>query len=188
MFLFFDTETTGLPKDWKAPVTDVENWPRLVQLAWLTYDANGKKLDGNANIVKPDGFEIPEHASKIHGITTERAWGEGEFLDLVLKEFYGRLEMATVIIGHNITFDANIVGAEFIRAKLPAINPKPARICTMMGSRSYCALPRMKWPKLTELHQKLFGCAFEGAHDASSDIAATAKCFWKLVALGVIKI
>jgi hypothetical protein len=39
-----------------------------------------------------------------------------------------------------------------------------------------------------ELHRKLFGCDFEGAHDASFDVAATAKCFWELVRLGVIKI
>ena len=34
-YLFFDTETTGLPKNWKAPVTDTENWPRIVQIAWI---------------------------------------------------------------------------------------------------------------------------------------------------------
>jgi hypothetical protein len=41
MYLFFDTETTGLPKNWKAPVTDLNNWPRLVQLAFLLFDNNG---------------------------------------------------------------------------------------------------------------------------------------------------
>jgi len=30
MYLFFDTETTGLPRNWKAPVTDLDNWPRMV--------------------------------------------------------------------------------------------------------------------------------------------------------------
>ena len=33
MFLTFDTETTGLPKIFKADVSDSDNWPRLVQLA-----------------------------------------------------------------------------------------------------------------------------------------------------------
>ena len=31
-YLFFDTETTGLPKNYNAPITDTDNWPRLVQL------------------------------------------------------------------------------------------------------------------------------------------------------------
>ena len=36
-YLFFDTETTGLPRNWSAPVSDLNNWPRLVQIAWIFY-------------------------------------------------------------------------------------------------------------------------------------------------------
>ncbi|MDR2775998.1 MAG: 3'-5' exonuclease, partial [Tannerella sp.] len=73
MYLFFDTETTGLPKNWKAPVTNVDNWPRLVQLAFLTYDNSGEKIAAGDFIIKPIGFVIPSDISKVHGITTERA-------------------------------------------------------------------------------------------------------------------
>lgn len=59
MYLFFDTETTGLPKRWNAPVTDLENWPRLVQLAWIMYDDRGNMLESRDVIVKPEGFTIP---------------------------------------------------------------------------------------------------------------------------------
>jgi hypothetical protein len=31
-YLFFDTETTGVPKDYKAPSSDTDNWPRLQEL------------------------------------------------------------------------------------------------------------------------------------------------------------
>ncbi|PJB57251.1 MAG: 3'-5' exonuclease, partial [Bacteroidetes bacterium CG_4_9_14_3_um_filter_41_19] len=34
MFLIFDTETTGLPQRYDAPLTDFDNWPRMIQLAW----------------------------------------------------------------------------------------------------------------------------------------------------------
>ncbi len=37
-YVFFDTETTGLPLNWKAPVTELENWPRLIQLAYIVYN------------------------------------------------------------------------------------------------------------------------------------------------------
>ena len=67
MYLFFDTETTGLPKNWKAPITDLENWPRLVQLAWLVYDNIGNKISTKNFIVKPSGFIISEESTKIHG-------------------------------------------------------------------------------------------------------------------------
>jgi DNA polymerase III subunit epsilon len=73
MYLFFDTETTGLPKNWKAPVTDLNNWPRLVQLAYLLYDSNGNKISEGDHIIKPDDFIIPEDASRVHGISTEMA-------------------------------------------------------------------------------------------------------------------
>ena len=76
-YLFFDTETTGLPRNWDAPVSDVNNWPRLVQLAFLIYDEKGIKVSGGDFIIKPDGFKIPSDASNIHGITTERANLEG---------------------------------------------------------------------------------------------------------------
>ena len=29
MYIVFDTETTGLPKDFSAPITDFDNWPRI---------------------------------------------------------------------------------------------------------------------------------------------------------------
>ena len=78
MYLFFDTETTGLPKRWNAPVTDLENWPRLVQLAWIMYDDRGNMLESRDVIVKPEGFTIPPEASRVHGITTlvarEKGW------------------------------------------------------------------------------------------------------------------
>ena len=64
MYLFFDTETTGLPRNWKAPVTDLNNWPRLVQLAYLLYDNKGNKISGGDFIIKPNGFTIPTDASK----------------------------------------------------------------------------------------------------------------------------
>ena len=65
MYLFFDTETTGLPKRWNAPVTDLENWPRLVQLAWIMYDDRGNMLESRDVIVKPEGFTIPPEASRV---------------------------------------------------------------------------------------------------------------------------
>jgi DNA polymerase III epsilon subunit-like protein len=186
--LIFDTETTGLPKNWKAPLTDLENWPRLVQFASQTYDRTGRLLRQYTAIVKPDGFEVPAKASEIHGITHERALAEGCRLQDVLQVFHEDVTCADILVGHNIEYDKNIMGSELIRAKFPAINPPRRKICTMKESVQLCALPRYKWPKLIELHQKLFACDFEGAHNAMHDVAATAKCFWKLVQRGIIKI
>jgi len=87
MFLVFDTETTGLPKRYNAPVSAVDNWPRCVQLAWQLHSADGTLLSRNDFLIQPDGFDIPFDSEKIHGISTELAMSEGEPLASVLKIF-----------------------------------------------------------------------------------------------------
>ena len=189
MYLFFDTETTGLPKSWKAPLADLNNWPRLVQLACLFFDNNGNKILEEDFIVKPDGFSIPKEVSKIHGITNERALEEGKSIVYVLQQFDLLIEQADYIVAHNMSFDEKIVGAEFLRLGMENSIQSKSKICTMQATTNFCKLNGpygYKWPKLSELHYKLFKTDFEEAHNAAVDITITAKCFWKLKQLGKI--
>lgn len=189
MYLFFDTETCGLPKNWKAPITDLNNWPRLVQLAYLYFDEKGEKLSEGNYIVKPEGFSIPAETSKVHGISNIRAIEEGVALEAVLLEFQSMVSKSKFLVAHNMSFDEKIVGAEFLRKEIKCDLQKKKRICTMDRGKDYCAIDGpygYKWPKLSELHSKLFGKGFEEAHNASVDILATAKCFWELRRLGKI--
>lgn len=189
MYLFFDTETTGLPKSWKAPVTDLNNWPRLVQLAYLFYDESGKKITGGDVIIKPNGFTIPLESSKIHGITTERAEREGKPILEVLHDFQSLISEANYLVAHNMSFDEKIVGAEFLRNGMSDTVAAKNRICTMLSTTNFCQLVGpygYKWPKLQELHYTLFREGFEEAHNAAVDIEITAKCFWELRRLGKI--
>ncbi|MFZ4399542.1 MAG: exonuclease domain-containing protein [Bacteroidales bacterium] len=189
MYLFFDTETTGLPRNWKAPVSDLSNWPRMVQLAYLYFDINGKIIENGDYIIKPEGFIIPAEASRIHGITTERAMLEGKPLLNVLQNFISLIDEAMVLVAHNMSFDEKILGAEFLRSKMQNNIPDKKKICTMQSSTDFCAISGpygYKWPKLSELHFKLFKTGFEEAHNAAADIQATAKCFWELKRLGKI--
>jgi DNA polymerase III subunit epsilon len=191
MYLFFDTETTGLPLNWKAPVTDLKNWPRLVQLAYIFQDCNGKVITKCDYIIKPNGFLIPTDSSAIHGITTEKAMREGKELAVVLEEFDCLLNKAKYLVAHNISFDEKIVGAEFLRINMQNSIPSKRKICTMKSSTNFCAIDGpygYKWPKLSELHYKLFRSNFEEAHNAAIDINATAKCFWELKNKGIINI
>lgn len=189
MYLFFDTETTGLPKNWKAPVTDINNWPRLVQLAYLVFDDKGNKISGGDFIIKPDGFSIPPESSRIHGISTEKAIVEGKAILTVLQDFQSLINEADWLVAHNMSFDEKIVGAEFLRYKMKNGILEKRKICTMQSSTNFCAINGpygYKWPKLSELHYKLFRTGFEEAHNAAVDINATAKCFWELKRLGKI--
>ncbi len=189
MYLFFDTETTGLPRNWKAPVTDLNNWPRLVQLAFQLYDNNGKRISDGDYIVKPDGFIIPADASRVHGISHERAISEGLPILKILQEFSELIEEASCMVAHNISFDEKIIGAEFLRNGIKSSLTSKRKICTMHSTTDYCAIQGpygFKWPKLSELHYKLFGTYFEEAHNAAVDITATARCFWELRRTGRI--
>ena len=78
---FFDTETTGLPKSWTAPPADVENWPYIVQIAWVIFDIEENIIKEQSYIVKPEGYTIPESASKIHRITNEKAKKDALYVD-----------------------------------------------------------------------------------------------------------
>ncbi len=192
MYLIFDTETTGLPRDYSAPITDFDNWPRLVQLAWQLHDHTGKLMSSGNYIVKPEGFTIPFNSEKIHGISTKRAHKEGHDLEFVLKEFRKDIDRAYFLIGHNVSFDESVMGAEFLRKKIPsAIIDKP-KIDTKDESTEYVGIPNgrggFKWPTLGELHHKLFDKGFEDAHDAAADVEATTRAFLELVRLGVINV
>jgi DNA polymerase III subunit epsilon len=189
MYLFFDTESSGLPKNWKAPVTALDNWPRLVQLAYLCFDSDGNQTDSGNYIVKPEGFSIPSEATAVHGISNDRALAEGTELKSVMEEFHGQIGRAELLVAHNISFDEKIVGAEFLRLGMENTLPGKKKICTMSESVDFCAIKNSygnKWPKLSELHHKLFNCGFQESHNASVDVAVTAKCFWELKRLGVI--
>ena len=188
-YVFFDTETTGLPKNWKAPVTDLDNWPRLIQLAYIVYSENGEKLEEGNHTIKPEGFIIPEGASNVHGITTEKAIEEGKDLVEVLSQFYSIVLESTVIVAHNIAFDEKVIGSELLRNRFENILDAKRKICTMTSTVDFCSIPGpygFKWPGLAELHIKLFGENFENAHDAFADIEATANCFWELKRIGEI--
>jgi DNA polymerase III epsilon subunit-like protein len=204
MYLFIDTETTGLPKDYKAPCSDSANWPRMVQLSTLLYDKGANLIKSGNYIIRPDGFEIPANVSALHGITQARALAEGVSLTSAISGLFLDLEFARVLIGHNIDFDRSIIGAEIYRIFPKEKSPLIVRdkltiaggrkiICTMNAGTDFCKFPgkfegKYKWPKLAELHKALFnGEDFAEAHNSTADVQATAKCFFEMKRRGIIK-
>lgn len=187
--LFFDTETTGVPRNYKAPASDVKNWPRLVQIAWLLAGDEGSEIESAEYIVKPDGFAIPADASRIHGITTETALREGIQIKAVLANLLPAMEQVSTLVAHNIDFDEKILGAELLRAGYPNEVEAKTRLCTMRSATDFCRLPGQygyKWPKLEELHRKLFNEPMTGAHRALVDVRACARCYFELKRLKVM--
>ena len=190
MYLIFDTETTGLPKNWNAPITDTDNWPRVVQIAWQLHDQFGKIIEHRDFLVKPEGFNIPFDAERIHGISTDLAFQKGVSLNEILTEFNLVLSKTQFLVGQNLGFDLNIVGCEFHRLGienkmstypvLDTCTEKTADLCKLPGGRG----GKFKLPTLAELHTKLFGARFEEAHNATADVEATTRCFFELIRTG----
>lgn len=184
MYLVFDTETTGLPKNYKAPISDLDNWPRLVQLSWAWFDAAGKAWDRYDYIIRPDGFIIPEEATKIHRISQAQAVAEGKDLKEVLLEFAEHIARAEALVGHNIDFDDKIISSEFYRNQIPNELAEVKKICTMKAGADICRISDghggYKWPNLSELHRHLFNRDFTEAHNAMVDVLACARCFFEL--------
>src|SRR5690554_2409549 len=187
MYLIFDTETTGLPKRWDAPITDTDNWPRCIQIAWQLHDEMGTCIDHQDYLIQPDGFNIPYDAEKIHGISTELAQEQGVPLVDMLVKFNEALAKAKFVVGQNVKFDLNIMGAEFVQEnienplqELPVLDTcteHTATLCQLPGGR----YGKFKLPTLTELNQFLFNQPFAEAHNATADVEATTRCFLELI-------
>ncbi|GGH35865.1 DNA polymerase III subunit alpha [Mangrovimonas yunxiaonensis] len=187
MYLIFDTETTGLPKRWDAPITDTDNWPRAIQIAWQLHDEMGRCVEHQDYLIQPEGFNIPYDAEKIHGISTELAQEQGVPLAEVLEKFHVAISKAKFIVGQNVGFDVNIMGCEFFREdvantlqELPVLDTcteHTAQLCKIPGGRG----GKFKLPTLTELHEFLFNKPFAEAHNATADVEATTRCFLELI-------
>jgi DNA polymerase III epsilon subunit-like protein len=195
MYLFFDTETNGLPKDNMLSHTIIDNWPRLVSISWSLQDYNCNIVEEKSFLINSDGWTIPQFLTdNIHGISNEDVKRNGVNIKEVLSQFYDALIKADYVVGHNIRFDRKVVAAEFYRyfknCHYDSILYGKRYRDTMHASRKYIKIlnkrGNIKLPKLQEMYTVLFGHPFENEHNANADIIATSKCFWKLDELGLI--
>ncbi len=197
LYLFIDIETTGLPKNRNASPGELENWPRIVQIAWLLADDQGADINSECFIIKQKK-KIPIRTIQIHGITDEIAKNEGRDITEVLELLKSCIKNSKYVIAHNISFDIPIIESEFIRAghKMQFDGKYP--ICTMEEGTEFCCIPKSngngyKWPKLIELYTELFYPGsieynIKGLHNAGTDVLMTRVCFLEMVERGIINL
>ena len=182
-YIVLDVETTGLPKNYQASLKQVDNWPHIVQFAWIVFDDG--KIEEKSFIIKPNNYVIPEESTEIHGITNEKALN-GTSLKTVLKQFKIDCENVDKVIAHNSSFDISVVLAACYRIKSNASFLKNKKvICTMKTTTNLCKLPGKyghKYPKLEELFTFLFNKKPDVTlHDALEDSRITFQCYQELL-------
>ena len=195
--IFFDTETNGLPKNWRASMSNVDNWPRVIQLSWLVADEHENILRKQNHIIYPDGWKVPEEKFWIdNGNNTGKCMVRGIPMNVAIDLFLWDYKDCDAMISHNMEFDFNVLGAEMLRYGKKT-DKRATRLCTKELTTDLCKIPfgndrrpwmnkNYKWPSLAELHNFLFNKPFEGAHDAWNDVIALHDCFFELVKRNVI--
>ncbi len=186
----WDTETTGFSiKEWK-----LEQQPYIIQFAAIVFDysedASITEIERHNILIKPR-VSIPFGASQVNGIydkdVVDVPYIE-EYIDTIMKVLNG----VDIVVGHNISYDEEILWYELARLGRTGEYTPTQSICTMRLSTDYCKLPgrgfAWKSPKLSELHRFLFDEYFDGAHNALVDVEATGRSFFELVKRGVIKV
>ena len=206
--LVFDTETTGLPKSKIINPDTLNLWPHIVQFSYIIYDTVLNDIVETCDsIVKlEDGITIPEDSTKIHGITDEISKKNGIEIDLILEDFFYHLRNVDLLVGHNVSFDINMIKVELLRIiyenhlnisedeiktikyNLHFLTNYKNICCTLQSSIELCNIKAInkfgkeyvKFPKLLELHQKLFESTPNNLHNSFNDILVTLRCYIKL--------
>jgi DNA polymerase-3 subunit alpha len=194
LILFFDTETNGLPLSKNAPVTNVDNWPRVIQIAWQIWEFGAGSpvhVKSSSFMVKP-APELSWNAGSfaIHKISKERATLEGAPGNEVFQSFSEDLRSVSVICAHNIAFDKPVALAEFHRHSVDITSWPRIDYCTCINTKELLKLPSRfpkpwdmyKLPKLVELYTFLYSPMFAfDFHSATGDVQCLVQCFLELV-------
>ncbi|MBT8190803.1 MAG: hypothetical protein HKN67_07410 [Saprospiraceae bacterium] len=185
MYLIFDCSAIDKPKNWKAPFSDTFSWPRMIHLSWIILDKELKPIDDYDHIIQPEGFGITEDLEKRCKIDKEDIATKGAPLEAVLKGFNKSLQDVEYVLAHNLTFNENVLAAEYLRKGISHDLFKKERFCLMQESTFFCKLPSKtggyKWPSLTELHSIIFQKGYAPPNNARADVIAATRCFKALM-------
>jgi PAS domain S-box-containing protein len=189
-YLVLDTETTGLFSQQALESTDPKDLPRVIQVAWLLFDEEGKLIHSHNRYILQD-LPIPSQSTKIHGIDDSSIHQKGEKPQVVWNDFIKDLENCEYLVAHSIDFDIPLIETELNRLHIDNPFAGKRKICTMKLGINKCKLPSedgngYRYPALDELYKitfngRLTDQTITGLHDAYVDAAIAAKIFFNLL-------
>ena len=180
--LFVDTETSGLPPDWSQPYAAEQNWPYIVQLAWMIYTKEGEQIKAeNHYLPLPAGVSIDSTSAKVHGLTTEFLHAHGQNREMVMQRLHDDLvEYQPLVVAHFMELDLHMIGAGFYRAHLDNPLQTLPMFCTMKLTEKFVRPAQQRYLSLGALYKRLFQEPLLHQHDAWVDAQAAARCFFEL--------
>jgi DNA polymerase-3 subunit epsilon len=162
----FDLETTGIDTD----------TARIVSAHVGVLDADGTPIERSDWLADP-GIEIPEQASAVHGITTERAMSEGRPASEVVAEIIGALRALHLrgipVVIYNAPYDLTVLAREAARHEHEPLDDSLVVIDPLVLDR---AVDRYRKGKRTlTAAAEHYGVQLVDAHDASADAIAAGR-------------
>lgn len=184
-YVIINTRSNGLPLHAaEGRPFRIEDWPRMVEFAFLIMDGEMNIIQEYSSLVNPDIWQItPDTMMK--GYSMERSMRFGSPCKDILAEFVSAAAGCDYLIAHNMGFHLYVASAELLRYNL-TLGHRPKKICTMLSTVEYVGL-NDKWPKLSELYKKMYGCLLPGKSPAD-DVRAVARCFGDLVRKKIIEL
>lgn len=185
--LFVDTETSGVPRDWRLPYSSRGNWPHIAQLAWVVYTRDGQEIKAENHYVQPSDYDLSPASGSIHGLTLEFLRAHGQPRHAVMQRLHRDLcHYRPRVVAHFMQLDFHMMGVGFHRAGLTNPLAQLPTFCTMLATGRLVRYPAQGFLRLGELYQRLFHEPLQREHDALTDAYATARCFFAMRAQGII--
>lgn len=205
--IVFDTETTGLPRSKIINSETLHLWPHVVQFSYVMYNVGQMKIEKVKDVVVkiPESIVMSEETINLHKIGNEIAHNSPFTIQDVLNEFIEDISCnnVTTVVGHNISFDMNMLKVELLRLiqnddikdksiykkMFYEVNYTNKIYCTMKKSVDLCQILAQrkngtsyyKYPKLIELYKKLFDEEPNNLHNSLNDVLVTLRCYFMLV-------
>ncbi|GAB3295118.1 hypothetical protein GCM10027511_08640 [Hymenobacter humi] len=185
--LFLDTETSGIPRDWSKPYSSRDNWPHIVQLAWVVYTRDGQEVKAENHYIQPNDYDMSPASGSIHGLTLDFLRQNGKSRHAVMHRLHrDLLRYHPLVVAHFMQLDYHMVSVGFYRAGLQNPLEHLPTFCTMRATGELVRYTNRRFLRLGELYQRLFEEAMPQEHDALADAYATARCFFELERQGAI--
>ncbi len=185
--LFIDTETSGLPKDWRLGYDAKDNWPFLVQIAWEIYTKEGVFVKAVDHYVHEADIVITDIARDIHGLNPEFLKKHGKSRAAVMQSLQqDLLKYKPLLVAHFMQLDAHMIALGFHRASMENTAKNLRQFCTMQATAPFIKIKPSKFLNLEDLYQRLFQEPLIAHHNALIDARATARCFFEMLETGDI--